>query len=62
MDRAPVVLGLRALGLQLALQLLSDLEDFGRVSDCDGAASRESAGGETTGQRRLVTSRVKSRE
>lgn len=48
-DRAPVVLRLGALGLQLALQLLSDLEDFGWMSDCDGSASCESACGETTG-------------
>lgn len=47
-DRTAIVLRLRAFELQLALQLLSDLEHFGRVSDCDGSASRQSACGETT--------------
>lgn len=47
-DRAAVVLGLGALCLQFTLQLLSDLEDFGRMSDRYGSASRERACGETT--------------
>lgn len=46
-DRTAIVLRLGAFGLQLALQLLSDLEHFGRMSDCDGSASRQSACGET---------------
>lgn len=46
-DGAAIVLRLRAFGLQLALQLLSDLEHLGRVRDCDGSASCQSACGET---------------
>lgn len=48
MDRPAVVLRLGAFDLQLALQLLSDLEHLGRMGDCDGSASRKSACGETT--------------
>lgn len=45
-DGAAVVLRLGALCLELALQLLPDLEDLGRVRDGDGAAGCEGAGGE----------------
>jgi hypothetical protein len=47
-DRAAIVLRLGAFGLQFTLQLLSDLEHFGRMSDGDGSASRECACGKTT--------------
>lgn len=53
-DRAAVVLGLGALCLQLALELLADLEDFGWVGDGDGAARRQSACGETAGDKRVL--------
>lgn len=53
-DGPAIVLRLGAFGLQLALQLLSDLEHFGRVSDCDGSASRKSACGETAVRIRIM--------